>query len=152
MKDVGKTHKLLILYHLKEKPLHGYALMEDIARRWGKKPSAGLVYPILSELKDEGLVEVIGVGRREKKVYKITKKGLRYLRKNRERMDEIQRRFAIFKEFSSMGAEELRDALHHAFLRFEDLNEEQKKKLGNLIRKAAMEIRYIVEFGGEGVE
>lgn len=149
LKEVGAVHKLLVLYYLKEKPLHGYALIKEIALSCGKRPSAGLIYPILAELKEEGLVEIIGVGRRDKKVYKITKKGLKYLKRNEEKLGEIQRRFSIMKEFSSLGVEELRDALHHAFLRFEDLDEEQKNKLRNLIRMVATEIRHTVEFGGE---
>lgn len=148
MKDMSEAHKLLILYHLKDGPLHGYALMESIANRWGRKPSAGLVYPILSELREEGLIEVAGFGKREKKIYKITEKGLEYLMKNKDKMDEIQRKFKILKEFSSIGAEELRDALHSVFLRFENLSEAQKKKLEKLIKKTAMEIRHIIELEG----
>jgi DNA-binding PadR family transcriptional regulator len=48
-----------ILALLAEGPRHGYQLMQDIARRshdsW--RPSPGSVYPVLSALQDEGLVD-----------------------------------------------------------------------------------------------
>lgn len=49
-----------ILALLAEEPMHGYQLMQAIADRtngtWA--PSPGAVYPTLSQLEDEGLVEI----------------------------------------------------------------------------------------------
>ncbi len=45
---------------LAEQPLHGYQLIQEIARRSGDtwRPSAGSIYPMLQQLADEGLVRV----------------------------------------------------------------------------------------------
>ncbi|NED64733.1 helix-turn-helix transcriptional regulator, partial [Streptomyces sp. SID10244] len=46
-----------ILALLKERPMHGYEMIQEIAERSGGawKPSPGSVYPTLQLLEDEGL-------------------------------------------------------------------------------------------------
>ena len=48
-----------ILRLLAEEPMHGYQLMQEMTERSGGvwRPSPGSVYPTLSQLEDEGLVE-----------------------------------------------------------------------------------------------
>lgn len=48
-----------ILSLLAEEPMHGYQLMQEMSARSGGvwRPSPGSVYPTLSQLEDEGLVE-----------------------------------------------------------------------------------------------
>ena len=48
-----------ILSLLAEEPMHGYQLMQEMSERSGGvwRPSPGSVYPTLSQLEDEGLVE-----------------------------------------------------------------------------------------------
>lgn len=75
-----------ILALLTEGPRHGYQLMQDIAERshgaW--RPSPGSVYPALSALQDEGLVDDEKVeGRR---VFTLTESGQAHVR---ERADEL---------------------------------------------------------------
>lgn len=52
--------RLAVLQLLTEEPMHGYQLMEAISERSGGrwKPSPGTIYPTISQLEDEGLVEV----------------------------------------------------------------------------------------------
>ena len=49
-----------VLQLLGDAPMHGYQLMQQIAERsqgaW--RPSPGTIYPVLSQLEDEGLVEI----------------------------------------------------------------------------------------------
>ncbi|PJI94019.1 PadR family transcriptional regulator [Luteimicrobium subarcticum] len=49
-----------VLLLLVEQPMHGYQLIQEIAERSGGawRPSPGAVYPALSLLEDEGLVEI----------------------------------------------------------------------------------------------
>lgn len=68
-----------ILALLQEGPRHGYQLMQDIAERshgqW--RPSPGSVYPVLSSLADEGLVDDEKIeGRR---VFSLTAAGRAYV-------------------------------------------------------------------------
>jgi DNA-binding PadR family transcriptional regulator len=83
-----------ILALLAEGPRHGYQLMQDIAERshdvW--RPSPGSVYPVLSALQDEGLVDDEKVeGRR---VFTLTEAGRAHVT---DRTDELG---AVFDAFS----------------------------------------------------
>lgn len=48
-----------VLLLLAEEPMHGYQLMQTITERTGGRwaPSPGAIYPTLSQLEDEGLVQ-----------------------------------------------------------------------------------------------
>jgi DNA-binding PadR family transcriptional regulator len=85
--------RLAILALLSEGPRHGYQIIQDIAERsagaWRVSP--GSVYPALSALQDEGLVDDEKVeGRR---VYTLTADGRAHVA---ERQDEIARAFAAY--------------------------------------------------------
>jgi len=78
-----------ILALLAEEPMHGYQLIQEIARRsdgvW--RPSAGSVYPALSQLEDEGLVRPqVTEDEGGKKVFVLTEAGQSYVR---EHADEL---------------------------------------------------------------
>lgn len=64
-----------ILGLLAEEPMHGYQLMQEMADRSGGvwRPSPGSVYPTLSQLEDEGLVEGHKDGGR--RVFTLTDEG-----------------------------------------------------------------------------
>ena len=73
-----------ILMLLAEQPLHGYQIIQEIAKRSGGiwQPSPGSVYPALQLLEDEGLVRVEQAeGRR---VYHLTEAGRAYVEERRE--------------------------------------------------------------------
>jgi DNA-binding PadR family transcriptional regulator len=71
-----------ILALLKEGPRTGYQIMSDIQERSGGawRPSPGAVYPALSQLADEGLIEGEESGGR--RTYRLTQAGLDYLEQN----------------------------------------------------------------------
>lgn len=92
-----------ILALLWDGPRHGYQLMQDIAERthgaW--RPSPGSVYPALSALQDEGLVDDEKVeGRR---VFTLTESGQAHVN---ERADELA---AVFEGYESEHDEEMSD-------------------------------------------
>lgn len=66
---------MLMLLH--EEPRHGYDLIDELGRRLGKKPSAGQVYPLLKRFQKLGYVsqETGHIGRKKKKVYRLTNRG-----------------------------------------------------------------------------
>ncbi|WP_457754201.1 PadR family transcriptional regulator [Thermococcus sp.] len=141
--------KLLVLYLLSKKPMHGYAVMKGLEEEFGiPAPSAGVIYPILFSLKRAGLIETVGTGRREKKVYKITEDGMKYLKEHEEELREAIKLARIYKEFSEMGGRELREAFKLLFDRFDNLTEKQREELSKVIREFAKKIKFIVEFGG----
>jgi len=86
--DAGEM-KLVILKFLSEQPSYGYQLIKTMEQRLsgGYTPSAGVIYPTLTMLEEEGLVEASVEN--NKKVYSLTADGREYLGKNKGRVDEI---------------------------------------------------------------
>jgi DNA-binding PadR family transcriptional regulator len=83
--------RLAILALLEEGPRHGYQLIQDIRERSGGSwnPSPGSIYPALSALQDEGLIDDDKVdGRR---VFALTDAGRQYVT---ERAEDLARVFA----------------------------------------------------------
>ncbi|MGW5867596.1 PadR family transcriptional regulator [Streptomyces sp. NPDC055239] len=64
-----------ILALLKDRPMHGYEMIQEIAERSGGawKPSPGSVYPTLQLLEDEGLISSASEG--GKKLFSLTEAG-----------------------------------------------------------------------------
>ncbi|MGW9023845.1 PadR family transcriptional regulator [Streptomyces sp. NPDC055722] len=64
-----------ILALLKDRPMHGYEMIQEIAERSGGvwKPSPGSVYPTLQLLEDEGLIASESEG--GKKLFSLTEEG-----------------------------------------------------------------------------
>ncbi|GHA15642.1 PadR family transcriptional regulator [Streptomyces echinoruber] len=64
-----------ILALLKDRPMHGYEMIQEIAERSGGawKPSPGSVYPTLQLLEDEGLITSESEG--GKKLFSLTETG-----------------------------------------------------------------------------
>lgn len=69
--------KPVILSLLAEKPMHGFELMEEVARRTGGmwRPGPGAMYPALLALEEGGYVAVQEEGPRAKKPYAVTPTG-----------------------------------------------------------------------------
>jgi DNA-binding PadR family transcriptional regulator len=73
-----------ILHKLASKPAYGYELLSDIERKtqglW--RPSPGSLYPLFKRMLDKGLIDVkeVKVGRRSRRLYTITSKGLNFLK------------------------------------------------------------------------
>jgi DNA-binding PadR family transcriptional regulator len=70
---------------LREGPLNGYQIMSEIEERSGGawRPSPGAVYPALSQLADEGLIEGEESGGR--RTFALTAAGREYVEQNPER-------------------------------------------------------------------
>jgi DNA-binding PadR family transcriptional regulator len=75
-----------ILLLLAEEPRNGYGLMQELEERSGGvwRPSPGSVYPALSQLEDEGLIQAAEHDGR--KSFTLTDEGTAHVEANRERM------------------------------------------------------------------
>jgi DNA-binding PadR family transcriptional regulator len=77
-----------VLSLLSDEPRNGYQLIQDIAQRtegiW--RPSPGSVYPALSQLEDEGLVEATADGTR--RTFGLTEAGRSYVNDHSEELAE----------------------------------------------------------------
>ena len=90
--DAGDV-KLAILKLLSEQPSYGYQLIKTMEQRLGGgyTPSAGVIYPTLTMLEEEGLVAVSST-EGSKKVYALTPEGVQHLAANSERVAELFQR------------------------------------------------------------
>ncbi len=87
--DAGDL-KLVILKLLSEEPSYGYQLMKKMEERLagGYSPSAGVIYPTLTLLEEEGLASA-STSPDNKKVYTVTPAGLQFLEENKQRIEEL---------------------------------------------------------------
>jgi len=83
--------KFLILKLLNKKPRYGYEIIKEIEKKTDRKPSQGLVYPILHEFEEKGFVkstwDVEKKGRAGNTIT-YTDKGKKEFRKAKERLME----------------------------------------------------------------
>jgi DNA-binding PadR family transcriptional regulator len=86
--DAGDV-KLVILKLLSEQPSYGYQIIKTMEERLagGYTPSAGVVYPTLTMLEEEGLA--VASSDSNKKVYSLTAEGIAYLEANKRRVEEL---------------------------------------------------------------
>ena len=87
--DAGDV-KLVILKLLSEEPSYGYQLIKRMEERLGGgyTPSAGVIYPTLTMLEEEGLASASAT-EGNKKVYSATAEGLEYLKANAGRVEQL---------------------------------------------------------------
>jgi DNA-binding PadR family transcriptional regulator len=142
--------RLVILSLIAEKPSHGYEIIKGIEEQMGGAyvPSAGVVYPTLSLLEDEGFATMSTHG--GKKLYTITDAGRAELDANRSRIEELLGRIRqVGKAFGSGRTPQVMRAMLNfkmaLKLRFAqgNLSSEQISRIAEIIDKAAKEIESI---------
>jgi len=139
--------RFVILDILRDEELHGYGIAEKIEKIYGiEKPSSGLIYPILSKLKDEKLVEVCRRGDRDKKIYHITEKGLRYLEEHREELNDVKSILHNLGEFHRLGGHELMDTMHYLLKQMDEMSDEKKRRISEAIKEFTKKLRFIIDF------
>src|SRR5262249_12116816 len=84
--------KYLILDVLKDKPRHGYDIIQELGNKFHGfyTPSSGTVYPTLQLLEDQDFVT--SEQKDGKKVYTITQQGLSYLKEHQAELDAMRER------------------------------------------------------------
>ncbi len=89
-----------VLTLLKERQMTGKQIMEEAAEQsegmW--KPSAGLVYPLLGRLLQEGLIEETEEGK-----YQITKKGLEVLEDMQVIQETVKKQLDVVMRVGNVG-------------------------------------------------
>jgi DNA-binding PadR family transcriptional regulator len=147
--DSGEL-RLVILSFIGEKPSHGYEIMKAISDRTAGiyAPSAGVIYPTLNQLEDEGLATATSEG--GKKQYAITEAGLAELESQKDRINEILGRIRQMGEAYGTGrAPEIMRAMHNFKLALRlkfgrgDLSKEQIIKIAEILDTAAKEVERV---------
>ncbi len=67
--------RLYALILLSQSPKHGYELIKEVGNAFGKRVSAGEIYPFLKSLRDFNYIKIDERGERDMKKYVLTKEG-----------------------------------------------------------------------------
>lgn len=144
--DAGDI-KLVVLKLLSEQPSYGYQLIKTMEERLagGYSPSAGVIYPTLTMLEEEGLTTASLEN--NKKVYSVTPDGVEYLQANGARIEELFARLEeAGKGFERVRSPELMKAFHNlqsairARMSRGDVKSEKVGKIADAINAAAKAI------------
>ncbi|HEX3471303.1 MAG TPA: PadR family transcriptional regulator [Silvibacterium sp.] len=147
--DTGEL-RLVILSYIAEKPSHGYEIMKGIGEQMGGvyTPSAGVVYPTLNQLEDEGFATVSSEG--GKKQYTITEAGRAELASQKARIDQLLGRIRQTGEAFGRGrAPQIMRALHNCKLALKlkfgqgNLTSDQIRQIAEILDAAAKEIERV---------
>jgi DNA-binding PadR family transcriptional regulator len=145
--DAGDL-KLVILKLLAESPSYGYQLMKRMEERLsgGYTPSAGVIYPTLTMLDEEGFASG-STSEANKKVYSVTPEGLAYLQQNKERVLQVFDRLKEAGEgFRRRRSPEIMKAFHNlrgaveSRVSRQTISSEQIRKIADAINAAAVTI------------
>lgn len=141
--------RLVILRELAQEPAYGYQLIKRLEERMagGYRPSAGVIYPTLTMLEEQGFATAT-VNEAGKKVYSVTGEGNAFLKENQERLNDLESRmksagrgFARGRSPEIMEAMgELREAIGDR-IRRDDSTPEQIRKVAAALTNAAKLIR-----------
>ena len=135
----------LVLYVLKDGPLHGYGIMKRISEllQSDYTPSPGIVYPTLQMLEDMGLVESRVEGRR--KVYRLTEDGMKVLRENIHEVEEFIRRIRHLRSIlEDLGIIDLLSAIKTIYENLTSIPPETRYKIRNHIQEIIKTLKSII--------
>ncbi len=135
--------RFLILMSLSGKPMHGYALIQEIGETYQRPVSAGLVYPTLQELEDMGLVA--SEEKEGKKIYSITTAGRNHLKENGDVVSRLragQEYAGRMGEFTFMR--DIRDIQEMLMTNAEYVSKEKMKEIQEITNEAKRKIAGIV--------
>jgi DNA-binding PadR family transcriptional regulator len=102
----GKQRGILsvyILHTLQKKPKSGYDILKEITEKtqgtW--TPSKGTIYPLLTKLEKDDLIQVSKVEQRSKTVYETTNKGIEQLENIKKHAEEMEEKINQFRNILS---------------------------------------------------
>ncbi|MBI3051216.1 PadR family transcriptional regulator [Candidatus Woesearchaeota archaeon] len=77
--QINSLVKFYSLLLIGEEPKHGYELMKELQAKLDRGISPSQVYPFLAQLAKKGLISVESTGVRDRKTYRLTKTGKRFV-------------------------------------------------------------------------
>jgi DNA-binding PadR family transcriptional regulator len=143
----GDELRLVLLKLVEDAPRHGYELIKEIEQRSGGvyAPSPGMVYPTLTLLNDESLVDEVPDGARKK--FAITDAGRALLKAEAETVAEALSRLDALAEMSQPAdAAPVRRAMRnlhgvvHNRVRNEDVGRDVQLDIAKILDEAAQKI------------
>jgi len=142
--------KYVILDLLKDKPRHGYDIIRELEElSYGfYKPSPGVIYPTLQMLEEMGYAS--STEQEGKKVYSITKEGLKFLENQSNIADGVRRQMKHKWSFKNIGRmimvmreyHALEDLLGNSFRR---LNADKAEQIRQILSQAYQAIESVLQ-------
>jgi DNA-binding PadR family transcriptional regulator len=143
--------RLFVLRTLSSEPKSGYDILKEITEKTQGEwhPSKGTIYPILSELDKEGLIETVEEGARARGAFRTTDTGMSHLTdaierhrpSHRGRMDG--RRLLFVETFFDETEREILRLSHS--IRRKALSTNRKRKAIKLLKEALRSIADLEE-------
>jgi DNA-binding PadR family transcriptional regulator len=135
--------RLVVLMMLKDKPLHGYALMKEVNSKFQYNTGAGTIYPTLQMLEDLGYVKAVEESGR--KIYSITESGRQYLSENNQEVKRIEDSVKYAERFNGFGFKRDISEMFRLILSNVDyISEKKRERVEQVIRKAKEDVRSII--------
>jgi len=96
----------IILWLVSQKPMSGYAVMKEMKRLTGQRFHSGVIYPLLYDLEEKGLIagKWTERGRKRIKRYSVTENGTKMLNHIRELFEMPVRK--VLKDLISEASSE----------------------------------------------
>ena len=138
--------RVVVLKALSERPMHGYEVIKEIAEMFGGMyaPSAGMVYPTLQWLEDEGFVSS-SQEESGKRIYRITEAGQKFLANGHEALDRL---VAFQKKVPREKLEMVKagkNLLRTAMAAFPGITEAKAKEATKILNEAQSKLSELME-------
>lgn len=138
--------RVIVLKALSKKPMHGYEVMKEIAEMFGGMyaPSAGMVYPTLQWLEDEGFVST-SLEESGKKIYRVTDAGQKFLANGQRTLDRLT---AFQKKMPREKLEMVkagRSLLRTAMTAFPGISDAKAKEATKILNEAQSRLAELLE-------
>ena len=135
--------KFFVLMTLEKKPLHGYGIIKSIEDMSGHAPSAGVIYPTLQMLEDQGCVAMHEED--HKKIYAITPDGRHFLETHRETVEHLSMRAAQPRWSSLPGVgRRIGEIARTIFSNYSYLDDDKTEQIENILDDAKRRIGEVI--------
>jgi DNA-binding PadR family transcriptional regulator len=135
--------KFFVLMTLQNQPLHGYGIIRAIEEMSGHAPSAGVIYPTLQMLEDQGCVTMNEED--HKKIYVITEDGRYFLEKHRDMVERLSTRAAQPRWSSLPGVgRRIGEIARTIFTNYSYLDDEKTQQIENILDEARRQIGEVI--------
>jgi DNA-binding PadR family transcriptional regulator len=135
--------KFFVLMMLRDGPLHGYGIIKAIEDLSGHAPSAGVIYPTLQMLEDQGCVAMSQED--HKKIYAITDQGRRFLEDHHDTVEQLSSRAAQPRWSSLPGVgRRVGEIARAVFCNYSYLDDEKIVQIEHILDEARKEISEVI--------
>jgi len=135
--------KFFVLMTLREHPLHGYGIIKAIEDLSGHAPSAGVIYPTLQMLEDQGCVTMNEED--HKKIYVLTNEGRRFLDSHDDIVERLRSRAAQPRWSSLPGVgRRIGEIARTIFSNYSYLDDEKTHQIERILDDAKRQIGEVI--------